>query len=81
MTETKLPDGVKVKALEWEEPDHQTSYYTATTVFGVYDYDPETGEYDPGGGEQVWGMTFEQAKAAAQADFNQRVMRCLEVEV
>jgi hypothetical protein len=88
MTSKHTMSGVKVKPLEWEYPTDATNgCHVARCAFGTYSAVNEQGWYvtldeHPYGQGFEWSapdmrMTFEDAKAAAQADYNARILSAI----
>lgn len=88
MTSKHTMSGVKVKPLEWEYPTDATNgCHVARCAFGTYSAVNEQGWYvtldeHPWGQGFEWTapdmrMTFEDAKAAAQADYEARILAAL----
>jgi len=76
---------VKVKPLEWEAADEdEEDYVFAFSEIGAYSIERlSAGSWEltaerPSGGECSWYVTIEAAKAAAQADYESRILSALE---
>ncbi|MGR9130820.1 hypothetical protein [Rhizobium leguminosarum] len=82
-TSKPVAEAVKVKPLEWNAPD---SWNLANTVLGTYVVRPclatnFTGQFlmcRPGDEDSVLFPSEDAAKAAAQADYEQRILSALE---
>jgi hypothetical protein len=76
---------VKVKPLEWVAADEdEEDYVSAFSEIGAYSIERlSAGSWEltaelPSGGECSWYVTIEAAKAAAQADYERRILSALE---
>lgn len=73
----------RIKQLEWKKPKKTSNHWNARTPFGTYGIDTRFEMYNlslfPLNDWPMSYNTFEAAKAAAQAHWEERLKQCLEV--